>query len=445
MSDIKAPPNDPQAERAVLGSMLISRAAAELCLRRLTPEDFYQDELRKVFEAVQVLRQDFPDSPIDVVTVGSKVKGGVQILMECEHAVGTSHHAEYYVKIVKDLSLHRDILKHAMVIDEDPSPENIRKIEELAVARRANRGKNLFRFSEDLGPMMDELLKHKTPGIRTGLRWFDSCTPSGLHPEDGELWTIASRPGGGKSATLIKLACATAQQGEPALIFTSEMRTVAVVQRILSPATRIHHKKFRMTDFTQDEEDKIVETCGDLSEYPLSIAEYANPSIEDLMGAVYQCNPKPKAVMIDYLGRFRLPKAENTAYAIQEFYRRLKSFLLDEGIVGFIGAQSARELDKSPNEAPTMSCLRGSAGIEHESTGVVLLWEPSGKAISKMMDWVPPQSGNRALVGIFAKNRDNSPNQRAHLQLEGALIDMVERLPKMEDRTLPEHGEQELL
>jgi replicative DNA helicase len=425
------PPNDHQAERAVIGSMLISRQAAELCLRRLTPEDFYQDELRAVFQAMLTLRADFPDSPIDIVTVGSKVKGGQALLAECHDAVGTSHHAEHYAKIVRDLSLHRKILANASTINEDPSQENIKKLEELAVARRANRGKNLFSFKKDLGPMMDEMLKHKTPGIKTGLDWFDRCTESGLHPEDGELWTIGSRPGVGKTATLLKLACGMAQQGAETLIFTSEMRTMAVLQRVMSPATRIHHKKFRMADFTRGEVKTIVETCGYLSEYPISIAEYGNPTIGDLMGAIYEA--KPKVVIIDYLGRFRMPKAENMAYAIGEFMRQLKTFLLDEGIIGFIGAQTARELDKNPSDKPTMSCLRGSAGIEHESTGVVLLWEPPDKAISKMQDWVTPEGGCRGLVGIFAKNRDNKPGQEAQLQLRGDLIDMIERLPVGDD------------
>jgi len=434
------PPNDHKSERAVIGSMLISHQAAELCLRRLTPEDFYQDSLREVFQAMLTLRADFPGSPIDMVTVGSKVKGGQKLLAECHDAVGTSHHAEHYAKIVKDLSLHRKILAQATAISEDPTPEKVSRLEELSCARRANRGKNLFRFSEDLGPMMDEILRAQTPGITTGLHWFDHVTPSHLHPEDGELWTIGSRPGGGKTATLLKLACSFAQHGTDTLIFTSEMRTKAVVQRVLSGASRVHHKKIRLASFEKDDRDKLVDAWGALTEYPISIAEYGNPGIGDLMGAVYEA--KPGVVVIDYLQRFKMPKAENMAYAIGEFYRQLKSFLLDEGIIGFIGAQTARELDKNPTERPTMSCLRGSAGIEHESTGVLLLWDPSLKAISKIPDWVEPSEGCRGLVGIFAKNRDNKPNQEAQLQLRGDLIDMIERLTVEDDPRIPEHEEQ---
>jgi replicative DNA helicase len=434
------PPNDSQAERAVLGSMLISRQAAELCLRRLVPEDFYQDTLRAVFQAMLTLRTDFPDSPIDIVTVGSKVKGGQSLLAECHDAVGTSHHAEHYAKIVKDMSLHRKILANASTINEDPSQENIKKLEELAVARRANRGKNLFRFKEDLGPMMDEILRATTPGIETGLYWFDQATSSHLHPEDGELWTIGSRPGGGKTALLVKLACSFAQRGTDTLIFTSEMRTKAVVQRILSGASRVHHKKIRLASFEKADRAKLVDAWSALTEYPITIAEYGNPTIGDLMGAVYEA--KPKVVVIDYLQRFKMPKAENMAYAIGEFMRQLKTFLLDEGIVGFIGAQTARDLDRNPTERPTMSCLRGSAGIEHESTGVVLLWEPSGKAISRMTEWIEPTSSNRGIVGIFAKNRDNKAGHEAQLQLDGDLIDLIERLPVGDDPRAERDAEQ---
>ena len=103
------PPNDHTAERAVIGSMLISHQAAELCLRRLTPEDFYQDELRAVFQAMLTLRADFPGSPIDMVTVGSRVKGGQTLLAECHDAVGTSHHAEHYAKIVKEAEDYEEV------------------------------------------------------------------------------------------------------------------------------------------------------------------------------------------------------------------------------------------------------------------------------------------------------------------------------------------------
>ena len=109
MNDIKSPPNNQRAERAVLGSMLISRAAAELALRRLEPADFYQEELKAIFQAILDLRSEFPDSPVDLVTVGSKIRN-IQLLTECEHDVGTAHHIEYYVKLVRDLNMIRIIL-----------------------------------------------------------------------------------------------------------------------------------------------------------------------------------------------------------------------------------------------------------------------------------------------------------------------------------------------
>lgn len=435
-----------QAEMAVIGSALIEPAAARRMLQMMELGDFYHDPHRRIFEAIRIQSEESPDLPVDAVTTIRRLQKtgelenlstpdgtaiGPGCLRDCINAVSSAGNIEHYIKIVRDDSIQRKINDQFERAKIDQSPDNMKYLGDLLLSLQGNRGVHIFDAREDLGAMVEDILTRSEPGIMTGFRQFDGLT-DGVKPT--ELWTIGARPGAGKTAFMLKIACNMAQElavaGNPnndsVLYFTSEMRIRDLIQRVLPMATGIPHSKFRSASLNQSEVQRVMDACADgLSSFPLKMIGRPYIGIEDIKGAIFQS--KSKVVFIDYLQRCKLPRAENMAYQIQLFMAELKSVAVDCGITIFIGCQADRELDRFPDSSPMMSHLKGSGGIESESDGVVMLWEPSLNVIAKRADWVFPRPHCRAIEGIIRKSRNGENNVTFNLELEGALIKLTDR------------------
>jgi replicative DNA helicase len=279
---------------------------------------------------------------------------------------------------------------------------------------------------KDLGPMLQEIVDKPDPGFSCGIGEIDRCVTGRFH--GGELWTIGARPGGGKTALMLRMAAAfaTGEGAQEALYITSEMKVKEMVTRLLPMASGIPHKKFRTGTLSREESAQVMALGSDLSIVPLKIGHRSRPSLDDIRGMIFQA--KPRVVFIDYLQRCRLGRADNLPHAIGEFFADLKSFALDTGCLIFIGCQTDRESDKLPGVSPTMSHLKGSGGIESESDGVMLLWNPPQSIIMKNPDWIPPAPGNVGIELLFRKNRNGARDMTANLELDGNLIKMCERV-----------------
>ncbi len=460
LREIGANPAAPDAEMAALGSAMIERWASMKMLQMLRREDFYDDRNRLVYDAIAAVADRAPESVCDMVTVKEELRrktwfksvgdgkgdikdkattaldevGGGAYIAQCFDAVSNAENVELYCKYVKESSLEREIHRQITTTAGDPTSENVKKVGDLILALQGTRGGSIFDMREDLGPMVEKILQEPERGTPTGFQTFDFLTNGG--PVAEELITIGARPGAGKTATMLKMACnmaeALALAGNPnkecVLYLTTEMTVKSLVQRILPMVTGIPHRKFRSGGLDKAEIGRVMDVCGDgLDTFPLKMMGRSRLSIDDIRGAIFQA--KPKVVFIDYLQRCRLPKADNMAYALQEFMADLKSLMVDCRIAGFIGCQADRELDKFPDQPPMMAHLKGSGGIESESDMVVMLWEPTQSVIAKRFDWVPPRDGCKAIEGIIRKARSGADNVAFDIQLEGELIKMTDRLP----------------
>jgi replicative DNA helicase len=282
---------------------------------------------------------------------------------------------------------------------------------------------------KDLARVLDALLEKQIPGLKSGFDVVDQLMRC-FRP--GELYTIGARPGGGKTAMMLKLLGSFTSQGHAGLYITSEMRTLEILQRIFAMATGVDHWKFREAKLSGEDHIRINGVAVGLSEYPMMLTHLARPSIATIRRSILAA--RPRVVFIDYLQRCSLPKAENMAYQIQEFYAQLKSMLLDLDVIGFIGAQSDRELDRNPGVRPMMAHLKGSGGIESESDGVAFIWEPGKDFLSKLEDFVPPRPGCVALELVVRKNRNGPNNVVGDIQLDGRVINILERKREDEPR-----------
>lgn len=432
---MKLPALHLEAEMAALGSALIERWAALKVVQLLRVSDFYDERHRLVYEAIERITEQGATFAVDSVLVAEELRragelekvGGGSYLAQLTDKVATAGHVEHYVRYVKEASLERQIAHQIEIVQADSTPSQVKDLGDLILSLQGNRGVGIFDMRHDLGPMLEEILERPEPGILCGIGVIDELVTGNFHK--GELWTIGARPGGGKTALMLRLAAVMATRLEPApevLYITSEMRTKEMVSRLLPMATGIPHSKFRTGRLSPGEITDVLDAGSEMSLMPLKIAHRSRPSMDDIRGIIFQA--KPQVVFIDYLQRCRLGRADNLPHAISEFYADLKSFALDTGCIIFIGCQTDRESDKFPNIPPTMSHLKGSGGIESESDGVMMLWQPPMEVILKRADWVPPSPGMDPIEVIFRKNRNGPRDVKADMELDGQLIKMCERL-----------------
>ncbi len=435
-------PGCPDAELAAVGAAMIERWAALKLLQLVQVDDFYDKNAAMVYEAIKAVVER-GGTGIDATMVMEELRrrvhrngeahtneldmvGGGKFLTFCMDKVTLAAHVEQYSRYVREASLERKIYHQVNKTALDPTPEQVKALGDLILAHQGNRGVGIFDMRNDLGPMIEEILEKPEPGMMCGIDAIDELVTGNFH--GGEVWTISGRPGDGKTALMLAIAASMTTRIEPlaeCLFISTEMRIKENVVRLLSMASGVRHEKIRSATTSKADRGTILEVSSEMSLMPLKFAHLSSPSIDDIRSVIFQA--KPKVVFVDQLQDVRLPKAENMAYAIGQFYKELKAFALDTQCLVFIGVQNDRESDRFPNIPPTMSHLKGSGGIESYSDGVAMLWAPPAEVIAKDPDWVPPHPGMEPRELIFRKNRNGPRNVRAALQLNGQLIKICER------------------
>lgn len=424
-----------QAEKAVLGSMLMDTAAVDKALDALTPEDFYQGANRVIFTAMQEMVE--AGSAVDALLVTDALRkqgtlgnvGGADYLLGCESEVSTADHVAHYARLVREAALERAIGRQLTTTNGDRSPENVSKLGELIAARDGLRTAKAFDFRQDLGAALIELFEHADPGVLTGFPVLDDLL-CGLHPADGDLMTIGARTSGGKTATMCAMAVQMAGRGVECMYLTTEMSESQLVHRVLPMVSGIPAWKLRRRQLSDREKEQLVDAAKEKLEHlTLKVIGKSRPSLADIRSIVVA--NRPRVIFIDYLQRLKFDSREVRAYAISDLMRDLKSLAQQFSVQIVIGCQLDRARDKNPGLPPTLADLKDSAGIEAESDQVLLLWKPLEAELVKRPDWVPPPSGCVHVECLVAKNRHGPANVAADFMLNGELVQMIEREVKL--------------
>lgn len=271
----KIPPNDVEAEQAVLGSMLLDKDAVIDAVEILKPEDFYREENKTIFSAMLSLYGRA--EPVDLITVKDElvllgkldVCGGLEYLADLSEKVPTTANVENYIKIVEEKSILRNLIKTSNeLIDLGYNQtEEVNDIVEKAEKEIYNLVKN--RNPKGFAPIKDVLVsafaqieklynqKESITGVPTGFIDLDNKT-AGLH--GGELILVAARPAMGKTAFALNIATNAAVRSKvPVAIFSLEMSKEQLVNRILSSETMIDSNKIRTGKIEEEDLMKLSE------------------------------------------------------------------------------------------------------------------------------------------------------------------------------------------
>lgn len=390
----KIPPNDVEAEQAVIGSMLTDRDAVISAIEILKEEDFYREDNKTIYEAILNLYNR--SEPIDIITLKAELTsmgmfekiGGLEYIVGLPEKVPTTANVERYINIVKEKSELRRLIKAANEIIEqgyDPT-ENIDDIMNSAEKKIFNimQDKDQKTYSAIKDVLVDAFTeleqlynqKQHITGVPTGFIDLDYKT-AGLHNSD--LILIAARPAMGKSAFALNIATNAAVKAKvPAVLFSLEMSKEQMVNRILCSEAMVDSNKVRTGKIDDDDWIKLADTMGDLSEAPIYIDDTPGISIMEIRAKCRKMKIEKNIglVVIDYLQLVQGSgkRGGSREQEIAEISRSLKILAKEINVPVIALSQLSRAPEQRPDHRPMLSDLRESGSIEQDADIVMFLY-----------------------------------------------------------------------
>ena len=389
----RALPNDYEAEMSVLGVAFLNKDALEKISDEVTEDMFFNDKNRIIFNAIISLYKE--KNPIDITTIKAELDkkkvlnevGGLPYLMEVIDSVVTSANLEYYIKILKDHAIRRNLINTATdIVTNAYSSENInglldeseRSILNAVRVRQTSEFVPIHEILRRAQERLEELSKNKSDitGIRTGFYDLDKAT-AGLH--GGELIILAARPGMGKTAFALNIATNAAFSTEKAIaIFNLEMSAEMLVNRMIASVGGIDSYKLSTGKLEHNDWKRYNEAMSKLGSTNIFIEDNASITAPEIKSKCRKLASGPNGlglVVIDYLqlvttGSNRI---ESRQVEVSEISRSLKTMALELDVPVIALAQLSRSVDKRENKEPALVDLRESGSLEQDADLVLFL------------------------------------------------------------------------
>ncbi|MBO7435241.1 replicative DNA helicase [bacterium] len=398
------PPKNLEAERCVLGCMLIDEVARAKAFGFVTRDSFTEPANREIFS---VIRAKFDaKEAVDVVTVNDDLQGneaylnagGPSYLASLVESVPTTENIEYYADIVQDKALLRELVTtcRKAISECHESGRNAKEIiseaEQSMVGLLKDRNKGFLSVGELMLPnieMLERLTKARqkgatVTGLDTGFRDLNNMT-SGFHP--GELIILAARPSMGKTALALNLAEHVAEKNKAAVAFFSlEMGPDELVRRLLSSRAGVRGQNLRRGDMTAADYSKIVRAAGNIKELDLFIDSSPSLTPIDIKSRCQllraKC-PNFAAIFVDYIQLLSAGSdkqfKDNRVQEISYISRSLKSLAVELKVPVIALSQLNRQAEQGSEKGnrPQLSHLRESGSIEQDADMVLMLYRPN--------------------------------------------------------------------
>jgi len=416
---VRVPPNDVEAEQAVLSCMIFEPNAIGDISEKLNSDDFYRPGHRIVFEAIIDLFSR--GIAVDMITLRDRLDekglleqaGSREYLFVLAGAVATAANASHYVNIVEKRSIERKLIAAAQGIMQD-GYDSGKEIEEKLEAAEKNifnivQSKNSSDFSSMQEILLDSLEEvekifknqGQTSGVSTGFTDLDTKT-AGFHPSD--LILIAARPSMGKSALVLNIAQNIAvRQKIPTAIFSLEMSKVQVVNRILCAEAMVDSQRLRTGALDSSDWDKIIGSVGELSDSPLYIDDTPGITVSELRAKCRRLKMEKglDVIIIDYLQLMSGGKrSESRQQEISEISRSLKAIAREMEAPVIALSQLSRAVESRSDHRPMLSDLRESGAIEQDADVVAFIYRD---------DYYNPDSEKKGQAEIIIAKQRNGP------------------------------------
>ena len=385
-------PASPEAEAAVLGSMLLDRECIGDVIEHISADAFSLTEHRIIYEAVLSLYEQ--NSQIDLVLLRDELKkrksldavGGVDYLVRVIESVPSAASSEYYAKIVKEKAMLRDLARVCGEVlheacDEggevgdklDQAEKRIFEVTEKKIQGSADPVKNLV--TQVLENIDFRRNSHSdVTGVPTDYMELDNML-CGLH--GGEMIIIAGRPSMGKTTFALNLQeNISITQNIPTAIFSLEMGKHQLVERFLSSQSGVDSQKIRRGQISTEEYAKLAEVCGQLHDTPIFIDDTPGLTPLSIRAKCRRLKSKHdiQVVFIDYMQLMGLGgRVESRQQEISTISRYLKALARELDIPVVVLSQLNRGAEGREGHRPRMSDLRESGSIEQDADVIMLL------------------------------------------------------------------------
>ncbi|MFT7684677.1 MAG: replicative DNA helicase [Candidatus Azotimanducaceae bacterium] len=428
---LKIPPHSIEAEKSVLGGLMLDEDAWDAVAGIITPDDFYLSHHRIVFRCMADLTEK--NKPLDIVTISESLDlvneldsvGGIAYLSDLASGTPTASNIKAYAEIVSERATVRHLISVAHDIAEsgfNPLGRNSHELIDMAESEVFKIGDNRPSRGgpQTIRPLLtraveriDELFQTKgsLTGLSTGFREVDEMT-MGLQP--GDMIVVAGRPSMGKTSFAMNIAENAVIAGDkPVLVFSMEMPADSLVIRMLSSLGRIDQTKIRSGQLGDDDWPRLTSAVTLLNDKPLLVDDTAALSPNEMRARarrIVREHGELGLIVIDYIQLMQVTGAtENRATEISEISRSLKGIAKEFNCPVIALSQLNRGLEQRPDKRPIMSDLRESGAIEQDADVIMAIYR----------DEVYHDDAEKGIAEVIFLKQRNGPIGRRKLAFIG--------------------------
>lgn len=429
MSFGKLPPQNLEAEEAVLGALMIEKGSMPIVQEILRPESFYKEAHRIIYETIITL--DGRGDPVDLLTVTNELRkaskldfiGGPYYLVELTQRVSSAANLEFHSRIVSESYIKRELIKISSEITRDSFDYTTDVFDLLDHAQQqifqivdANLKKKYASIRDIMHQAIQELELKKNnegglTGVPSGFTDLDRVT-SGWQKSD--LVIIAARPGMGKTAFVVSaMRNAAVQFGKAVALFSLEMSSVQLINRLISAEAELASEKITKGQLEPYEWERLHERISKLSDAPIYVDDTPALSIMELRAKCRQLKTQYdiQLIIIDYLQLMRGSDTgkggmTNREQEIGTISRGLKGLAKELSVPVIALSQLSRATEtRGGDKRPMLSDLRESGSIEQDADMVMFLYRPEYYGIEVDEDNNPTKGTGEVII---AKHRNGS-------------------------------------
>jgi replicative DNA helicase len=426
---VKVPPQNPQAEESLIGSLLLDKDAIIKVADIVHIDDFYIEKNGLIYEAILKLFEK--REPLDVVTLSETLEsqgvlkeiGGASYLTDLVNGVPTAAHVVNYAKIVTQKATLRRLIEAANLInniayDEDEQLDNLLDKAEKTLfdVSQKHLRQNFISIKDVLADSFDRLDSlHKDNeslrGVPTGFTGLDNIL-AGLQKSD--LIILAARPSMGKTSFALNIAQNVAtKQGVPVGVFSLEMSKEQLIDRMLASEAGIDSWKLRTGSLEDKDFEKLNKAMGVLAEAPIYIDDSAMTNVMEMRTKARRLQSEHDLglIVIDYLQLMSggSNSSDNRVQEISEISRGLKGLARELNVPVIALSQLSRSVEQRSPKIPQLSDLRESGSIEQDADVVMFIYRE---------DYYEKETEKKNIADILIKKHRNGPTGDVELYFQ---------------------------
>ncbi len=390
----EVPPQNLEAEEAVLGAMLLSETAIGSVTEILDAADFYRGSHGTIYRTCLALWSK--GEPVDAITLANELEergeleqvGGASRVAELAALVSATANVEHYARIVKETATLRGLIRAGQEIVRlgqeriGETTELVDRAEQIVFDLSQERVRGDF---DHIGPLLTESFERITKlyeagvdvtGVPSGFRDLDRLT-SGFQP--GNLVILAARPSMGKSALALCIAANLGVRSSmPVALFTLEMSKAEVTQRLMCSEAKVESDRVRSGKLTQEDWPRLTAACDKLMKAPIYVDDTGSITMMELRSKARRLKAREPAlglIVVDYLQLMTSGgTVENRVQEVSQISRNLKVLARDLDVPILALSQLSRAVEQRHDKRPILSDLRESGSIEQDADLVFFVY-----------------------------------------------------------------------